>query len=399
MSGAPLPLTQFTGRPGAIDLAWGHPDPSLLPVGELAAATDETLRRYGSDALAYGAEAGPGPVLEEIAARLGVVDRRAPALDELCLVPGASPGLDQAATLLTEPGDVVLVEGPTYHFALGILAGHPVEIRAVPVDGEGLVVEALAELLAGIRAAGRRARLLYTIPTFHNPTGVSLAPDRRRALVDLAAANGLLLVEDDVYRELPFDGPAPDSLWSDAPPGTVVRLGSFAKSLAPGLRVGYVTADRTIAARFAGQGYLASGGALSHLPALVVATYMADGRYAANVERLRVGYRERRDALLDAFAAALPAGSTWTRPAGGYFAWVTLPEGRDAGVARRAVEAAGSGYLPGSVFCRPTLPGDPPPGPFTAVAGRSFRVSFARWSPTELRESAARLGRGLAAAS
>lgn len=394
---ARLPITQFVDRPGAIDLAWGHPDPALLPVDELAAATEDALTRFGPDALAYGAPAGPGPLIEEVVARLRIVDRRAPTTAETYICPGASPGLEQAAALLAEPGDVVLVEAPTYHFALQILGGHPVELRGIPIDDDGLIVDALREELIALRGAGRRARFLYTIPTYHNPTGVSLAPARRTALVELAAAAGLLVVEDDVYRELPYDGPAPASLWSEAPAGTVLRLGSFAKSLAPGLRVGYLTADATVAARFAGQGYLDSGGALSHLPGLVVATYMADGRYARNVERLRAAYRERRDALLDAFATHLPAGSTWTHPAGGYFSWVTLPAG-DAGAARGAVEAAGSGYIPGTAFCLAADRGASRAGPFAAGAGRSFRVAFSRYPVDGLRESARRLGEGLARA-
>jgi DNA-binding transcriptional MocR family regulator len=396
-----LPLTQFVERPGAIDLGWGHPDPALLPVDELRATAVAVLDRYGPDAVAYGWGAGPGPLIEAVAARLPLVDASGPATDEIVITAGNSWAIDQVATLLTEPGDVVLVESPTYHLALRILRDHPLEIVPVPFDGDGLVVDALPAILAGVRRAGGRPRLLYTVPTFHNPTGVSLSGDRRPRLVELAAAEGLLVVEDDAYRELAYDGPPPPSLWSLAAAagsrGTVVRLGSFAKSLAPGLRVGYVTADAAIAARFADSGMLDSGGGISHLTSLMVATYAEAGRYATNVERLRAAYRERRDALLGELADALPRGATWTEPGGGYFTWVTLASG-DARAALPAVEAAGTGYVGGRVFCPGSRIGDDlaGQGPFASAAARSFRLSFSRYSPAELREAARRLGRGLA---
>ncbi len=391
-----LPITEFVPLPGAYDLAWGHPDPTLFPVEELAKVASRTLRHFGPDALAYGAPAGPGPLVEALCRRLAEVDARAPRTSEICITAGVSAALEQAATLLTRPGDAVLVEAPTYHFALRILESHSLQIHPVPFDADGLVVEALPQVLACLRASGRRARFLYTIPTFHNPTGLTLADSRRRALVELAAAEGLLLVEDDVYRELSYDGPPPASLWSLAPTGTVLRLGSFAKSLAPGLRVGFLTADEELVSRFSGQAFLHSGGSLSHLPSLLVATCMREGRYAANVERLQAAYRERRDALLEALAREMPAGTTWTRPGGGYFTWVTLPQG-NARALRPAVQEAGSGYIPGPTFLRPAPEGSPPAGPWAVAAERSFRVAWSRFAPTELQESVRRLGLALRA--
>lgn len=382
-------VAQFVERAGVLDLAWGHPDPALLPVGEVAQATAQTFERFGAEALAYGAPAGPGPLREALRDRLAVVDGRRPAPAELCVTAGISSALDQVSTLLGQPGDVVLVEAPTYHFALRILEGHRFEVRAVPFDEEGLVVEALPGILASLHAKGRKTGFLYTIPTFHNPTGITLSDGRRKALVALAAEEGLVVVEDDAYRELAFDGPAPPSLWSLAPAGTVVRLGSFAKSLAPGLRVGFLTADDDFVARFAGQGQLLSGGALSHLPSLLVATYMEDGSYAANVEKLKAGHRERRDALLDALSVEMPAGTTWTRPGGGYFTWVTLPSGDAAGLLA-TVRSHGSGYVPGSSFGAPL-----PDALFAAAAGRSFRLAWSRYPPEVLRESVRRLGEAL----
>jgi DNA-binding transcriptional MocR family regulator len=384
VTGSPLPLTQYIDRPGIIDLGWGHPDPLLLAVDELRAAAASALERYGPDALTYGHSAGPGPLIGSICERLGVVDGRAPAPEEVVVTAGASHALDQVATLLAAPGDVVLVESPTYHLAVRILRDHPIELVPVPFDGGGLRVDAVADTLVRLRRAGRRVRLIYTVPTFHNPTGVSLAPERRQALVELAAQEDLLVVEDDAYRELAYDGPPRPSLWALGEPGTILRLGSFAKSLAPGLRVGYTTADATTIARFVESGVLDSGGGISHFASLVVAEFAASGAYATQVERFRDAYRERRDALLAALAEHLPAGAAWTSPQGGYFAWVTLPVGRDARNLLPEAEARGMSFVPGPVFHVDR-----------EGSGRALRLSFSRFAPSELREAVRRLGHAL----
>lgn len=378
------PLTQFHLRSGIIDLGWGHPNPDLLPVEGIRVAAAGALERYGPDALTYGDAAGPGPLIEWICERLTEIDARAPRPGEVLISAGSSHAIDQLATLLTVPGEVVLVESPTYHLAVRILRDHPLELVAIPFDGGGLRVDTVADTLARLRRAGRRVRVLYTVPTFHNPTGISLAPDRRRALVELAAAEGLLIVEDDAYRELAYDGPPPPSLWSEARPGTVVRLGSFAKSLAPGLRVGFMTADEPTIARIAESGVLDSGGGISHFSALVVAEFARSGAWTANLERLRTAYREQRDALLGALAEHAPAGTSWTSPRGGYFAWVTLPPGRDARALLADVEAQGASYIPGPTFHLDHAGGV-----------RSLRLAFSRYPAAELVEAVRRLGRGL----
>ncbi|HSL95389.1 MAG TPA: PLP-dependent aminotransferase family protein, partial [Thermoleophilia bacterium] len=220
---------QAVVRPGIIELRWGTPDLSLLPVEEVGAAAREMLRLVGPPALDYGTNEG-----------------RPPGPDEIAITDGISPALHQVAGLLVRPGDAVLVEDPGYRLALGLLRDLGFEPVGVPFDTGGLDVGRLSGLLAGVREQGLRPRLLYTVPTFHNPTGVSLADERRRRLVELAVEEDLLIVEDDVYRELWYDRPSPPSLWSlarevDGGADHVVRLGSFSKSLAPGLRCGFLT--------------------------------------------------------------------------------------------------------------------------------------------------------------
>jgi DNA-binding transcriptional MocR family regulator len=218
------------------------------------------------------------------------------------------------------------------------------------------------------------------VPTFHNPTSTSLAAERRNALAELAAAEGLLIVEDDVYRELSYDGPAPPSLWSLAPAGAVVRLGSFAKSLAPGLRLGWLTAGAATTGRIIDSGLLDSGGGINHFTALIVTQFCASGRYDQQIARLRAAYRTRRDALLAGLSTYLPPGCEWTTPGGGFFVWVRLPEGLDTAELLPRAEAAGVAYIPGARF-------DTAGG-----SANALRLAFSLYEPEELLDAAARLG-------
>ncbi|MEN9934563.1 MAG: hypothetical protein RLZZ387_1142 [Chloroflexota bacterium] len=378
-----LPIIQLTHRAGIIDLGWGHPDSSLLAVDAMGRAAADALGRHGADALAYGIEGGPGPLRSWLIERIARNEGRAPDPAEIMVTGGASHALDQVCTLLTRPGDVALVESPVYHLAVRVLRDHPLELVPVPRDAGGLRLDALADTLAGLRRAGKAPRLLYTVPTFHNPTGTSLAADRRQALVDLAADEGFTVVEDDVYRELAYEGTSPPSLWSLARPGVVVRLGSFAKSLAPGLRLGWLTADAATVARFTGGGMLDSGGGVNHFTAMTVASLCGMGEFDAQLERLRAAYRERRDALAAGLREHLPHGCTFEAPRGGFFQWVQLPAGTDARALLPQSEAAGVSYLPGAKF---HLDGS---------GADALRLAFSLYPPAELREAARRLGAAL----
>ena len=374
-------LTQYVETPGIIDLAWGHPDPTLLPVRELRAAAERALDRYGPDMLAYGKTEGPPPLIDFICTRLGETDLRAPGHAEVVITAGASQGLDLAATLLLSPGDTVLLDVPTYHLAISILSDHPIRLEAVASDDDGISPEALASTVARLRAAGQRPRMLYTIPTFHNPTGRNVSLGRRRELVAFAGKEGLLIAEDDTYRELSYDGPSPPSLWALDASASVIRIGSFAKSVAPGLRIGYLSAAPEIVTRMATGGLLDSGGGMNHFAATVLAEYAAAGDYARQVERFRSAYRSQRDALLMGLAAHMPDGVTWSRPAGGYFVWVQLPDGITADELEPAAIARGVAFLPAHRFFLDN-----------AGAPNTLRLAFSMYPPETLEDAAARLG-------
>ncbi len=346
----PAPVLQIFERPGIIELTWGHPDLALLPVDALRRAGVAALDRYGPEAMQYGHPAGPGPLLEWLANRIGQQEGRAPAIDEIMTTGGISQGLDQLLTCLTAAGDMILVESPTYHLAVRIMRDHRLNLVPVPTDTDGVLIDALEQILARLQAAGTPPRALYLVPTFNNPTGRSMAAGRRQALVDLAAKRNFVIIEDDVYRELAYDGPAPASLWSLAAPGVVARLGSFSKSLGPGLRLGWLTASRDLVTRLIEGGLLDSGGGINHYTALVVAALCEAGDYDRNLDHLRRTYRERRDVLVNTLQAQLPPGCTVASPGGGFFVWVELPVGADARALLPAAEAAGVSFIPGASF-------------------------------------------------
>lgn len=378
-----LPIVQRIDDPSILDLGWGHPDPTLLPVEEIRRGAEAALKRFGADALQYGHVAGPGPLLEWLMARIAANEGRAVDPDEILVTSGISSGLDLALSALTRPGDTVLVESPTYYLAIRILQDRGLDLVTVATDGDGILVEALAQKVAELKRDGRPPRALYTVPTFNNPTGTSLSDPRRTALVELAAQQEFTILEDDVYRELAYDSPPAPSLWSLAPPGTVVRLGSFSKSLAPGLRLGWLTAGVDLVRRLCESGLLDSSGGVNPFTGLVVACLCEAGDFDPHVARLRQAYKSRRDALAEALKRYLPDTFRWRTPGGGFFLWMDLPSGVEAGFLLPLAEASGMSFFPGSRF--------------HADGGgrRNLRLVFTLYPETQLVEAAERLGQAI----
>jgi len=351
--------TQNFLRHGVVELTFGEPDPGLLPVELVRRAAEAALARSAA-ALAYGQVEGPPGLRHALARRITAREHVAATAADVFVTGGNSQALEQVMTVFTRPGDVVLVESPTYNLALGIVRDHPVDIAGVPLDAEGLDVAALEATLDELAAGGRRARLLYTIPTYHNPAGVCLSESRRARLLELAKRRDLIVVEDDVYRELGYEGPVPASLWALDREAPVIRLGSFSKTLAPGLRVGWANARPDLLERLAGMGMLESGGGVSYFAAHVVEQVLAASGYDEHVARLGEVYARRRDALAAALREHLPAGCRFALPAGGF------------------------SFAPGARFC---LEG----------GERLLRLAFSLYSEDTLREGARRLAEAIAA--
>lgn len=358
-----MPIVQLAERPG-FDLGWGHPRPDLLPLAGWARATTKALQTYGWQALTYGHPAGPAPLIEWLCERAGDT---VPA--QVFVTAGASHALALVAEVLTQPGDVVLVDSPSYHLAFPILADRGVRLVRAPADDRGLDPARLPP--------SDRAPLLYLVPTFANPTGRSLPDDRRRALADLARRGAVTIVEDDTYRDLAYDSPAPDSLWRLAGGRGVVRIGSFAKTVAPGLRLGWLSGDPGLVDRLSRLGYVHSGGGVNHTTALAMAAFGRDGDYDRHLARLRSAYREQRDALAGALAEhGLPVEA----PGGGWFVWVPLPDGVSATRLLPVAERHGVSFVPGPQFYVDGAGGDD-----------RVRLSFSRLPGPDLAAAAERL--------
>ena len=346
----PLEGVQAGGTAGAIPFVYGHPDPDLLPVEKIITATERALRARGRLALQYGSEQGYGPLLDYLVSKVERDEGLRITRSNVMLCAGAAQGLDTAARLFTCPGDVVLVEAPSYHEAIGTLRDHPVELRQALMDAQGLVVEALAERLDALSRAGRRVAFLYTIPTFQNPAGITLTAERREALVELAAERELLLVEDDVYRDLCFEGRVPPSLFELAGGQGVIRLGSFSKILAAGLRLGWIMAEPEVIRRIVGSGLKGNEGGTNPFVAHVVFAFCQEGWLEPHIAQLAARYRTRRDALLAALEREMPDCVRWTRPGGGFFLWLTLPEPLEAEAVLAASRERGVLFTPGVRF-------------------------------------------------
>jgi 2-aminoadipate transaminase len=381
---ATLPDVQHYFRPGIIEFRAGHPDLALLPAAGVLRATQVMLEREASRALSYGAEQGPGCLINQLCAWLGRMQGETPPPPEQVLISGgASQALDMLCMLFTTPGDIALVQSPTYHLALRVMRDHRLELVSLPSDDKGLNVDALEETLNSLQRSGKPPRLLYLVPTFNNPNGITLPLERRNALAELAQEFNFIVVEDDVYYQLWYDKPPPPSIYSLAQSGSIIRLGSFSKILAPGLRLGWVFASPEIVRRCVQSGVLDSGGGLNHYTAHVVAALIELGLLDEQVAILRDTYRERRDMLVHALEEHLPGDCSWVIPQGGFFVWLQLPAHIDSASFLPAAEAAGVSYMPGARF-------------FANGRGKCYcRLNFTMFSRDELVEGARRLGEAL----
>lgn len=356
-----------------ITLSGGFPAPETFPVAVLAELTGRLLADDAAVALQYSPTRGLPSVRAAIADRLAAREGRRPDDAELMVTSGGIDALELLAKSLLDPGDVVLVEAPTYLGAIMAFAGYQADVRGVPMDKDGLDVEALATLLAG----GLRPKLLYTIPDHQNPSGRSMAPDRRRRLAALAERYGLLVVEDVAYRDLSFADDRETSLWTLAP-DVVVQIGTFSKTFFPGVRLGWATGPVALVAQMvqAKQNSDQCAGALGQR---LVEDYLRGGHLDRQLIASRSLYAGRCRAMMAALEREMPAGVSWTRPTGGFFSWLTAPAGTDtqalAGLAREARVA----FVPGPPFY--------PDG----RGQRELRLSFSRVTEPDIDEGVRRL--------
>jgi DNA-binding transcriptional MocR family regulator len=368
-------LFAVASRPEVVSLAGGMPYLSALPMDVVADALAGLVRDRGAVALQYGSGQGDPDLRERI------LDVMAPQQieahpDDIVVTTGSQQALDLVTRIFIDPGDVIVAEAPSYVGALGVFRAYQAEVVHVPLDDHGLQPAALDDALRSLKQAGRTVKLLYTVPNHHNPAGVTLSAARRPEIVEIAQRYGVLVLEDDPYALLGFDGdplPAMRSLDSES----VIYLGSFSKTFAPGFRVGWAVAPHAVREKLV----LASEAAIlcpSSFSQLAVGAYLDKHDWKHQVGVFRELYRERRDSMLEALADMLPE-ATWTHPLGGFYVWLTLPPGLDAKAMLPRAVTERVAYVPGTAFYA------------DGQGHSSMRLSYCYPTPERIREGVRRL--------
>ncbi|WLQ05836.1 aminotransferase-like domain-containing protein [Arthrobacter oryzae] len=370
-------------RPGMISFANGAPYLGALPFDRIAADAQRILLDSGERSFQYGASDGI-PELRAHISELMKLEGITAGPDRVIVTSGSQQALDVAARVLVNPGDVIFAEAPSYAGGMAVFTSYEADIVHVPMDADGLIPAELERLIGEVRAAGKTARGLYTIPNFQNPGGVNLSAERRRQVGELCRSNDLLIFEDNPYGLLGFDGetmPAIQPGFEDI----TLYFGSFSKMIAPGLRVGWVLPPASL------YGHLLNASETSQLNPSVysqqlISAYLDDPAWEDKLAEYRAIYREKFTALVETLSMVMPAGTTWNRPTGGFYLWVKVPAGIDTEALVYDCIEHGVVYVPGTAF-------------YTNGSGHSeLRMSFCLPSLDDIRKGAAILGKVFSAA-
>jgi len=370
-------LFSVASRPEVVSLAGGSPYIAALPLDAVGEMMGRLATDLGTTSLQYGIGQGTIELREricEVMSLSGIDASVGASPADVVVTVGGQQGLDLVARLFLDPGDVVLAEGPTYVGALGVFQAAQAQVRHVAIDADGLVPAALEQAI--IESAGR-AKFLYTIPTYQNPAGVTLSEARREEILDICERHRLLVVEDDPYGMLSFEGEAPRPLRSRRRTG-ILYVSTFSKTFAPGLRVGWILAPHAVREKLvmASEANILCPSAFAQG---AVTQYLTTMPWQEQIKTYREIYLERRDAMLDALRDLMPAGTTWTRPGGGLFVWAKLPEGLDSKAMMPRAIAARVAYVPGTGF-------------YADGTGRAnLRLNFSFPPPDRIREGVRRL--------
>ncbi|HUF20912.1 MAG TPA: PLP-dependent aminotransferase family protein [Burkholderiales bacterium] len=357
----------------------GHNDADSVPVDELVSAAAKVLKREGRSLATYGMNSGPlgyRPLREFIARKLGRDAGIACTAEQVLITSGSLQGLDLVNQILVAPGDTVIVEQATYSGAITRLQRAGAQVVGVPVDDDGLSSAALESALAELKARGVRPKYIYTIPTVQNPTATVMSEGRRRGILDVAGRYGVPVFEDECYADLVWSGARPQALRGMAGDDRVILIGSFSKSIAPALRIGYLVAEWPVMGRIVG---IKSDGGSGALEQMVLAEY-CDEHFDAHIDALRGTLRGKAEALMGALAQQFGAAAEFADPAGGIFLWVTLPEAVDTSRLAQVALESGVAINPGAEWMT------------DATAGRRrLRLCFAHPPEKTIREGVARL--------
>src|SRR3954466_14118057 len=369
-------LFAVASRPEVVSLAGGMPNISGLPLDVVGRAIGDLVAHHGPEAMQYGSGQGVPELREQITEVMrleGIVAHP----DDVVVTVGSQQAVDLVTRVFCDPGGVVICEAPSYVGALGVFKAYQCDVVHAEMDADGLVPEALRQAIATTRAAGKKIKFLYTIPNFHNPAGVTLSAARRPEILEICRREEILVLEDNPYGLLGFDGEPLRALRADEAEG-VIYLGSFSKTFAPGFRVGWALAPHTVREKLV----LAQESATLCPPQfsqMAVSAYLSAHDRRGHIKQFGELYRERRDAMVDALHDLLPAACRWNVPDGGFYVWLTLPPGVDAKGTLPPAATARVAYVPGTAFFA------------DGFGSGAMRLSYCCPPPERIREGVRRL--------
>lgn len=359
---------------GTINFGIGQPSADLLPVDLVRQASQSFFEEAQPFELNYGVTQGDDRFLRSLAGFLSTSYGFPATSDELIVTGGNSQGLDLVSVVFANPGDTVFVEEPSYFLAFQIFRDHGLNIVGIPVDDDGLSVDALQEALKSHKPA-----FLYTIPSYHNPGGQCTIEKRRRRIVELAEEHDFFIVADEVYQLLHYYDVPPPAYGTMSVSERVLSLGSFSKILAPGLRLGWIQTSSRLREQIKSHGFINSGGSINHISSHIVRKAIDNGSLEAHIESLRHSYRKRVEAMDAALHQHFEDIAEWNRPNGGYFFWLRFDESVDTAMLREKARKVQAGFQGGAVFSS------------CGQLDNCLRLSFAHYRETDIREGIARL--------
>ena len=370
-------LFAVASRPEIVSLAGGMPNLSALPMEMMAEVIKELILTNGSEALQYGSGQGHPKLREQICDVMALEGIRANP-DDVVITTGSQQALDLISRIFIDPGDVVLVEAPSYVGALGTFRQYQASVVHVEMDNDGLVPDSLRAAIQSVRTTGRKIKFLYLIPNYQNPTGVCLPADRRTEILSICREEEIFVVEDNPYGLLGFDKPSPNAMRAEDSEN-VIYLGSFSKTIAPGLRVGWALVPQSLKDKLV----ISSESSIlcpSNFTQLTISSYLADQPWRDQIASFCELYKVRRDAMLESLEQHFPAEAKWTKPGGGFYVWVNLPAEIDTKALMPKAIVAKVAYVPGSAFYADGL------------GSWSMRLSYCHPTPERIRDGVKALG-------
>jgi len=374
-------LFAVASRPDIVSLAGGMPNLTAFPMEMMAGVVEKLVLENGQEALQYGSGQGHPKLRTQICDVMALEGIQAHP-DDVIITTGSQQALDLISRIFIDPGDVVLVEAPSYVGALGTFHQYEAQVVHVAMDSDGLIPQALREAITATRASGRKIKFLYLIPNYQNPAGVLLTAERRTEILEICRDAAIFVIEDNPYGLLGFERPSPNAMRAEDSEN-VVYLGTFSKTIAPGLRVGWALVPQSLKEKMV----IASESSIlcpSNFTQLAISSYLSDQPWRDQIAAFAQLYKVRRDVMLESLEKYFPKGATWTKPEGGFYVWITLPPEIDTKALMPKAIVGKVAYVPGTAFYA------------DGFGSWSMRLSYCYPSPEKIREGVKALGGVLA---